>query len=289
MQANSMDAIQPMPRRDALKHLSAGALLAAGLWPGSLRAAKRGHDTRFRFIAVNDTHLMTPECGEWLAGAVRQMKAEEPEFCLHCGDLTETGERENLEAVKDVFEELDQPMYPVIGNHDYLTPDDFEAYRRTFRQRFNYSFRHRGWQFIGLDSSEGQKYENTRIQETTFQWLAESLRRLDKRQPTVLFTHFPLGLGVKYRPLNADALLERFLDFNLQAVFCGHFHGFTERTAGEVTLTTNRCCALKRANHDGTTEKGYFVCDVSNGKVTRRFVQYDGRPTRSGSNPKTPA
>jgi major membrane immunogen (membrane-anchored lipoprotein) len=32
--------------------------------------------------------------------------------------------------------------------------------------------------------------------------------------------------------------------------------------------------AIIRANHDGTKEKGYFICNVSDGKVTRRFVEY---------------
>lgn len=288
MQANLPDfSPGPMPRRDALKHLSAGALFAAGLWPGLLRAADRGPQARFRFIAVNDTHAMTAECTEWLAGCVRQMKAEQPAFCLHCGDLTENGDREYLQAVKEIFKDLGRPMYPVIGNHDYLTPTDCEAYTRMFRRRLNYSFHYQGWQFIGLDSSEGQKYENTRIPEATFQWLAGNRRRLDTNQPTVLFTHFPLGPDVKYRPSNADALLERFLDFNLQAVFCGHYHGFTERISGPVTLTTNRCCALKRANHDGTKEKGYFVCDVSDGKVERRFVQCPSATKARESDPAT--
>ena len=83
-----------------------------------------------------------------------------------------------------------------------------------------------------------------------------------------------MGEGVKYRPGNADALLERFLEFNLQAVFCGHYHSFTERFAKAVAVTTNKCCSLKRGNHDGTKEKGYFVCDVRDGKLARRFVEY---------------
>ena len=34
------------------------------------------------------------------------------------------------------------------------------------------------------------------------------------------------------RPLNADDVLARLLEFNLGAVFCGHFHGYTERDFG---------------------------------------------------------
>ena len=75
------------------------------------------------------------------------------------------------------------------------------------------------------------------------------------------------------RPLNADALLERFKPFNLQAVFSGHFHGFTERQVGDAILTTNRCCSAWRANHDFSKEKGWFSCLARNGRITREFVQ----------------
>jgi hypothetical protein len=110
-------------------------------------------------------------------------------------------------------------MYPVIGNHDYLTQTNRKAYVETFPLRMNYYFRHRGWQFVGLDTTDGLRYEKTEIQPATFEWLDDYLPRLNPRKPTVVLTHFPLGPGVNYRPANADALLERFREFNLQAVF----------------------------------------------------------------------
>src|SRR5438477_101047 len=60
---------------------------------------------------------------------------------------------------------------------------------------------------------------------------------------------------------------------NLRSVFGGHYHAFTERKMGEVTLTTNRCCSFHVKNHDGTKEKGYFVCQAKDGKVERNFVE----------------
>jgi hypothetical protein len=68
-------------------------------------------------------------------------------------------------------------------------------------------------------------------------------------------------------------VLERFRDFNLQAVYNGHFHGFTESKRAQTIVTTNRCCALKRNNHDGTKEKGYFVCTIKDGAIHREFVE----------------
>ncbi len=263
-----------MSRRTALERLSAGALLSLGLWPGASRADNEVPSDSFRFLAINDTHCMSLECGPYLEGVVAQMQRADAEFCLHAGDLTEKGERKHMETVKDIFSVLPGAMYPVLGNHDYLTQTDRRAYTETFPLRVNYYFRHRGWQFVGLDTTDGLRYEKTEIQPATFAWLRDYLPRLNKRKPTVLLTHFPLGMSVNYRPSNADALLDMFRDFNLQAVFNGHYHSFTEKKAGNVTLTTNRCCALKRTNHDGTKEKGYFVCEAKDGRVTRQFVEY---------------
>jgi hypothetical protein len=67
--------------------------------------------------------------------------------------------------------------------------------------------------------------------------------------------------------------LDRFREVNLVAVFSGHFHGFTSRQSGLTTLTTNRCCAISRNNHDGTTAKGYFLCTAKDGQIQRQFVE----------------
>jgi 3',5'-cyclic AMP phosphodiesterase CpdA len=192
---------------------------------------------------------------------------------LLAGDLTEHGRLDDLRAIQTIFSHLDVPTYVVIGNHDYESRDSRLFYERVFPGRLNYEFNHRGWQFIGLDTSDGQRYEGTSIQHPTLAWLDTHLPTLDPAKPTVVFTHFPLGDGVTYRPRNADALLERFLDFNLQAVFNGHFHGFTERTFERAAVTTNKCCALKRGNHDKSNGKGYFVCRAHAGRLEREYVE----------------
>src|SRR2546427_4485568 len=110
-----------LTRRAVLERLSAGTLLALGLWPGALRAGS-GSPGLFRFIVVNDTHFLSSECGAWLEGVVAQMKKHHTEFCLHAGDLSEKGERSHLETVKEIFSAIDAPVFPVIGNHDF--PDE---------------------------------------------------------------------------------------------------------------------------------------------------------------------
>jgi hypothetical protein len=78
---------------------------------------------------------------------------------------------------------------------------------------------------------------------------------------------------VTNRSTNADALLDRFKEHNLCGVFGGHYHAFTETSVREIPIKTNRCCSLKKTNHDGTKEKGYFLCTAREGKVAPTFVE----------------
>lgn len=303
----------PLSRREALKHLSAGSLLALGLWPGALRAGDNNKSGSFQFIVINDTHYVDADCGRYLERVVRQMKTHGPiDFCLHAGDLTDNGRHADFGVVRDIFKGLGVPTFVVIGNHDYLNekltadepkpvvplhspsdprvwvrplapPPNFNrrAYEDVFPRRLNYYFEHRGWQIVGLDTSMGTLYDKTNVQPGTLSWVDDHLGKLDTKLPMIILTHFPMGPTVQHRPLNADALLERFKPFNLQAVFCGHWHAFTERQMGPVILTTNKCCSLKRGNHDGTKDKGYFLCQAGDGRITRRFMEFKYAPTAS--------
>ena len=85
---------EALSRRRALG-LSAGSLLAAGCWPGALRAADTAPGGSFRFVVVNDVHYRDDRCGAWLEKVFRQIKAapDQPEFCLMAGDYAENGAR----------------------------------------------------------------------------------------------------------------------------------------------------------------------------------------------------
>lgn len=255
--------------------LSAGTLLSLGLWPGCARFANNGRGGNFTFVVINDTHYQSSKCGEWFERVAASIKSQQPkpEFCLILGDLAEHGSQAELGAMRDALRSFGAPHHVVIGNHDYISPIDRRPYEELFPGSLNYYFVHRGWQLLGLDSSEGINYRNTRIQPATLQWLDQTLPKLNRAQPTIVFTHFPLGENVLMRPMNAEEMLVRLQDFNLVAVFNGHFHGFTERTRRQTVLTTNKCCAISRSNHDGTPEKGYFLCTTSGGALMREFVE----------------
>jgi 3',5'-cyclic AMP phosphodiesterase CpdA len=261
-------------RREWIRH-SAAATLALGLWPGCARFGGNGRGGEFTFVVINDIHYSSPKCPEWCERVTASVRAHRPrpELCLMVGDLAEKGTAAELGPVRDVLRGFGMPFYTVIGNHDYVAQTDRSEWDRLYPKQLNYRFRHRGWQFVGLDSSEGLKYQNTKIQQGTLDWVDDQLEKLDPKQPTILFTHFPMGPGTTYQPLNTDDLLERFKDFNIVAVYNGHFHGFTERVVGDTVFTTNKCCSIARGNHDKTTEKGYFLCRAKDGRIERKFIE----------------
>jgi predicted phosphodiesterase len=272
-------ATKRLTRRDLLR-LGAGSLLAAGLWPGALRAADARADD-FHFLVVNDTHAFDEKNDkedkdvEWLERVVKQMKGhdQKPVFCLHLGDVSDRGKKDELEKGRDAFKKLGLPVYYVPGNHDYKAPDDRNAFEECFPKSLNYHFDHGGWQLVAIDSTDGKKAVLANVQKDALKYLDDTLPKMDKKKPMILFTHFPLGPGHITRPSNAEEVLARFKDYNLRAVFSGHYHALTERTVGPVVLTTNRCCSLHRGNHDGSPEKGYFLCHAKDGKVAHEFVE----------------
>jgi predicted MPP superfamily phosphohydrolase len=264
-----------MNRRHFLQ-AGAATALSLGLWPGRLRAAENGQgESGWTFIAVNDLHYEDVQCGPWFEKVVAAMKAGAPsaEFCILGGDQANRAQPEQFAAVRDIFKTLGIPLYPTVGNHDWTDDGSRKSYDEIFPGQLNTAFEHRDWQVIGLDTSDGPAYHDTSIQPSTLTWLDDNLPKLSRSKPTILYTHFPLGDAVKYRPKNADALLDRFKEFNLQGAFSGHFHGLTEKPWNKTILTTDRCCSRFRNNHDGTKQKGWFVCRSEEGKIRREFVE----------------
>jgi predicted MPP superfamily phosphohydrolase len=253
--------------------LTGGALLAACLWPGS-GCAGDGRAEEFSFLAINDLHFTDEHCGPYFQRVVKQIKAGGGglDFCLLVGDLSEDGRAEQIAPVRDIFKTLGVPVYSVIGNHDHLSDADCRPYKELIGGKLDYSFEHKGWQVVVADVAEGRKAA-VQASKGALDNLARAAAALPAERPVILVTHFPLGPATPQRVLNADDVLDRLKERNLRAVINGHFHGFSERHVGQTVFTTDRCCSLRRQNHDGTKEKGYFVCRAKDGQVTRTFVE----------------
>lgn len=262
-------------RREFLT-LSGLALLGAGLWPGQAFAQEAaGENGEFDFIAVNDLHFTDERlCTPWFAKAFAAMRASAPkaEFIIVSGDLTSENTDMEFGGIKSLFPLLKVPVHITPGNHDVKKDGSRSRFVRHFPGRLNYLLDHRGWQFVSIDSVQDRNAEKTRIPDDTLKWLDANLKKLDPRRPTIVSTHFPLGYGLTRRPKNADQVFARLSKFNVQAIFNGHWHAYTQTMFMEAIVSTNRCCSRYRKNHDESPLKGWYVCQARQGQVSRRFV-----------------
>ena len=268
-----------LTRRGAMGRLA--GLLALGLWPGSVSRAAGAKVTRtgaVRFVVTNDFHHEEAACDPWMEALFRQVaETEGAAFCFGLGDLANSGKRASLKSMARLSGLTGMPFYTTPGNHDLdLSPVD-GFYEGVFPQQRNYTFEQNGWQFVVVNTTEGNKWKDVTISEGTFEWLDATMPQLDPRAPTVLATHFPVAHELHMCPLNAERLLARFVGHNLRGTFSGHYHGQTAHRRGAIDLVTNVCVARVRGNHDGTDFKGYWVCDGSpEGALTRTFVPFVG-------------
>jgi 3',5'-cyclic AMP phosphodiesterase CpdA len=267
--------MMPHPtRRRFLRSSVAAAAVAPLLARWAMAAEDAKASEAFTFLVLNDLHYFDRRCTPWFARAVEQMKGHKADFCLVVGDLTEDGARQQNGPIRELLDALKMPVHVVVGNHDYEAGNNSrKAFEAAFAGPLNYAFEHKGYQFVGLDTTQGRAASNTTIADATLTWTADALKKLDRKRPTVLFTHFPLGPFVPYRPKNADVLLRLFGEHALQTVFNGHFHSATNRYWDKVLVTTNTCCSFRRANHDFDPRKGYFLCTAKGGAVERAYVE----------------
>ena len=259
-----------VPRRAILKLLALGAA-----WRGA-QPGVAAQQPAFRFIVVNDLHHETPECDPFFRSLVSQMGSHGTiDFCLIVGDIADTGKPASFAAIRDTFAALRVPIYTVPGNHDNDVDKTTRVYSEAFPGRLNYTFAHKGWQFIGIDSTDENKFEKTRIGDVALAWLDATVPTLDRTRPTVVFTHFPLAAGVDLVPLNAPDVLKRISVLNVRAAFTGHYHARVERSFADMRLVTNACCSRMRDNHDGSLEEGYLLCSAgTDGRLTSQFVEF---------------
>ena len=164
---------------------------------------------------------------EILDHAVRHINEHlHAELVVITGDLIDRrGDLDSLRKVKVRLDRLHCPYYTVIGNHDQR-----QTYEKVFPGRLNYTFDHRGWHFIALDSS------TRTLEENTLQWLEADLAATRERPVVVMLHHPPASDPLSnylarqlYRTVLAlqnGAQLQELLKAypNVRLVLSGHTH-----------------------------------------------------------------
>lgn len=167
-----------------------------------------------------------------------------PDMLLATGDLTDRGDSESYERLRDALSPLPFPVHFLFGNHDL---------RATFRAAFpearfcgdflQYSIEGGAIRILALDTLE-EGLHGGGFCEKRAEWLRE---RLDEHpdSPTLIALHHPpIVVGIDWMDPDPNtawiARLEACLEGrgNVVALICGHIHrAVTARFAGTAIAT----------------------------------------------------
>jgi Icc protein len=251
-------------RRHFLKNLGLGLFGLGGLGASKIHTKSTDDQVLFRIAHVTDQHVTTRRKGhlgyEKCIQSINELE-HKPDFVLMGGDMAFDGLYTDLEVFdesiqwyKKLSDQLSMPYYHCIGNHDVLglssrrkvAPDHPEIGKAYIMNRLGmekdyYSFNHKGWHFVVLNSifekqaESGPAYE-TRIGEDQLEWLRYDLGA-HSGMPTIAVSHIaafchkgqinqdfelPAMSGLVLK--DNKQLREIFERHNVKALLQGHTH-----------------------------------------------------------------
>ena len=220
-----------------------GVVFASGL---GRFAQAAGIQNDFHFVQMSDTHWgfngpkANPEAKTTLPKAIGLVNAlkEQPDFVVFTGDLTHTTDdpqerRKRMGEFKDLIKQLKvQNIRLMPGEHD-ASLDKGAAFKEFFGET-HYTFDHKGVHFIVLDNVSDPAAQ---LGDEQLAWLGADLKKLDKAQPIVVFTHRPLfDLQPSWDWATRDGAkaVDLLMPYQNVTVFYGHIHQENHHTTGHI-------------------------------------------------------
>ncbi len=300
-----------LDRRQFLKIAAGtGAAVALGAHVPNWAAAETPPGS-FDFVFFTDTHI-EPELNatNGCDACFRKIAGIKSEFAISGGDhvydaLGVNAARAGL--VFDLYQKTEQSiqmkLYHVIGNHEIfgvytksgVSPTDPGYGKRMYEDRIGgktyYSFDHRGYHFVVLDSIQptADRFWEARIDDPQVNWLADDLKRVAPGAPIVVVTHVPLVTGFttyaqldapneKYNTItvaNTPQVLKVLEGHNVIAVLQGHTH-VNEIVSYKTTqyITSGAVCGNWWHGPRMGTPEGFTVVSLREGKIATRYETY---------------
>jgi 3',5'-cyclic AMP phosphodiesterase CpdA len=290
--------------------LSALAVFAAILLisPGCKSCKNKGRND-FQFVFMTDIHL-THERNA-VAGfkqALQKVNDIRPDFVITGGDLIMDALKQSYSGADSLYnlyietiKDFRIPVYNTMGNHEIFgiysesgaDPFHPEYGEKMFEKRIGksyYSFDHKGWKFIIINSIEDTKRNRYAgmIDEKQIEWIREELSKTDKKTPLVISTHIPFitvntqlykGTTVANDSstvvFNGRQVLELFKDHNLKLVLQGHLHTVEDIFIGGVHFVTSGAVSggwWKGPNRG--FEEGFMLVSVEKDEVACKYIDY---------------
>ena len=308
-----------MNRRELIKGLALAGTASMLGSPASLFAQTHPHSTQdFSFIFFTDTHL-EPELNapDGVRKCFAQFAGIPADFAICGGDLIYDGlgvdaARAHLQwdLFKATSESIHIPVHYTLGNHDVfgllpksgIATSDREYGKKAFEDRYgptHYSFDHKGWHFVVLDSL-GLHPDRTytgEVGEAQIEWLKGDLEKISKGTPIIIVTHIPLVTGavsyvsrqdwLKRTPdvgnlvntlmvTDASEVIDVLIHYNVRCVLQGHTHVNEEIDFRGIHFSTSGAvCGNWWMGPRAGSPEGYSVVHLSsNGSVRREYKPY---------------
>lgn len=213
----------------------------------------KGLAASFEFVFLTDIHLKPEmDAPKGFQMAIDRVNRLNPDFVLTGGDLVFDAMRGNQQRCDSLFtlytdmsKGFKMPVYHCLGNHDLFAiydespekeshPDYKYGMFERYLGKTYYSFDHKGWHFIVLNSLEvtaDKKYRGYFHQEQ-LSWLKQDLEMVDKSTPIVVVSHIPLinsrnqvtGGSGNPNVENAFEVFQMTENYNLKLILQGHIH-----------------------------------------------------------------
>ena len=180
----------------------------------------------FSFALLTDLHISTsnPKPMEDLQRSIEEINQNPNiEFVVVTGDLTESGDRASIEAVKAALDGLNVPFYAASGNHETTWSESgVMDFTRVFGDS-RFAFSHNGMYFIGFNSGPVIRMADGHVAPQDIAWLKHNLDSVSAagEAPIFVFTHYPLRNGDVDNWYDVTDVLRQH---NVQCVLGGHYH-----------------------------------------------------------------
>jgi predicted phosphodiesterase len=250
------------------KHSISLELVAEKLEEFELRLENQITTQSFSFAVLADTQGRN----DIFELMVDDINANEPDFVLHCGDMTTMGTVEQFEEFLTVSNKLDAPLFTTAGNHDIKGSNNNYV---TYFGTSDYSFQVGDCRFITLDSST----QDLTTEQLT--WLEQVSGNQNTDLEKILFTHVPpfssqLPGHLYLDPDVPEKLMEILENNEFKYCFSGHLHlfNYTERD-GIKYITTGGGGAAPYAPGELGGFRHFVFVEVEDNVSEFQVVRFD--------------
>ena len=266
----------------------------------------------FSFIFMTDIHVQYQQkADEGLKKAIDLANSLNPDFVLTGGDLI-------MDALGQPFGYADSlyklyvstsknfrmPVHNTIGNHEHfgiyresgISPDHPDYGLKMFERYLGnsfYSFDHKGWHFMVLNSvaTPGRRYIGE-IDKEQLEWIKQDLVKVDPNTPIISSTHIPLislytsvfGGNMVVNDsasvvTNAQEVIKLFAGHNLRLVLQGHQHFYEDITYQFDNqtirfITGGAVCARWWSGPERGLQEGFLKVDIDGPEIKTQYIDY---------------